>query len=225
MKFRSLSMAVLACLAMNASAQKKYSYTSVPNDPMQVRVYTLENGLKVYLSQNKDEPRIQTNIAVKAGSKYDPSTATGLAHYLEHMLFKGTHEIATLDWATESGYLKQISDLYEKRRNTTDEAERAKLYTQIDSVSNVAAKFAAPNEYDKMIKSIGAKGTNAYTSTEQTVYVNDIPSERTGAVDDDRERAHAGGSCCASSTPSLETVYEEFNRGQDNDWSHRLTRS
>ena len=65
---------------------------------------------------------------VRAGSKYDPSTATGLAHYLEHMLFKGTNEIATLDWATESAYLDQISDLYEKRRNTTDEAERAMIY-------------------------------------------------------------------------------------------------
>ncbi|MBS1547340.1 MAG: insulinase family protein, partial [Bacteroidetes bacterium] len=123
-----------------------------------------------------DAPRIQTNIVVRAGSKYDPATATGLAHYLEHMLFKGTHEIATLDWATESKYIKQISDLYEQRRQTTDDAKRAKLYEQIDSISNIAATYAVPNEYDKMVASLGAKGTNAYTSTEQTVYVNDIPS-------------------------------------------------
>ena len=89
MKLRSLSGALFgAIMAFTATAQKTYTYTAVPNDPMQVRVYTLENGLKVYLSQNKDAPRIQTNIVVRAGSKYDPSTATGLAHYLEHMLFK-----------------------------------------------------------------------------------------------------------------------------------------
>jgi len=218
MKLRTLSFALLgAALSFSANAQKKYTYTSVPNDPMQVRIYTLDNGLKVYLSQNKDEPRIQTNIVVRAGSKYDPSTATGLAHYLEHMLFKGTNEIATLDWATESAYLDQISDLYEKRRNTTDEAERAMIYAKIDSLSNVAAKYAAPNEYDKMISSIGAKGTNAYTSTEQTVYVNDIPTnaqEKWMMI----ESVRFQDLVLRLFHTELETVFEEFNRGQDNDY-------
>ncbi|MGB3870267.1 MAG: insulinase family protein [Flavobacteriales bacterium] len=218
MKLRSLPLLLLsAVLTLSATAQKKYTYTSVPDDPMQVRIYTLDNGLKVYLSQNKDRPRIQTNIVVRAGSKYDPSTATGLAHYLEHMLFKGTHQIATLDWATESGYLDQISDLYEKRRNTTDEAERALIYRQIDSLSNVAAKYAAPNEYDKMITSIGAKGTNAYTSTEQTVYINDIPTnaqEKWMMI----ESVRFQDLVLRLFHTELETVFEEFNRGQDNDY-------
>jgi predicted Zn-dependent peptidase len=218
MKIRSLSFALLAAvLTFPATAQKSYTYTAVPNDPMQVRIYTLDNGLKVYLSQNKDEPRIQTNIVVRAGSKYDPSTATGLAHYLEHMLFKGTHQIATLDWATESAYLDQISDLYEKRRNTTDEIERAMIYNKIDSLSNVAAKYAAPNEYDKMISSIGAKGTNAYTSTEQTVYINDIPTnaqEKWMMI----ESVRFQDLVLRLFHTELETVFEEFNRGQDNDY-------
>ncbi len=218
MKLRSLTLLLLcAVLTLSATAQKKYTYTSVPNDPMQVRVYTLENGLKVYLSQNKDQPRIQTNIVVRAGSKYDPSTATGLAHYLEHMLFKGTHEIATLDWATESAQLNLISDLYEKRRNTTDEVERMMIYNKIDSLSNVAAKSAAPNEYDKMISSIGAKGTNAYTSTEQTVYINDIPTnaqEKWMMIESVRFQELV----LRLFHTELETVFEEFNRGQDNDY-------
>ena len=70
-------------------------YEVVDNDPLKARVYTLENGLKVYLTSYKDAPRIQTNIAVRAGSKNDPSDATGLAHYLEHMLFKGTDVYGT----------------------------------------------------------------------------------------------------------------------------------
>lgn len=218
MKLKQLFIA-FACLlyAAGAIAQKKYTYTSVPNDPMEVRIYTLDNGLKVYLSRNTDEPRIQTNIAVRAGSKYDPDDATGLAHYLEHMLFKGTHEIATLDWAAESALLDQISALYEKRRSVTDEVERAMIYGQIDSLSHLAAKYAAPNEYDKMISSLGAKGTNAYTSTERTVYINDIPSnaqEKWMMI----ESVRFQDLVLRLFHTELETVFEEFNRGQDNDY-------
>lgn len=217
---KTCSVAILSVVMLigpSAFGQKTYSYVSVPGDPMQVRIYTLDNGLKVYLSLNKDEPRIQTNIVVRAGSKYDPATATGLAHYLEHMLFKGTHEIATLDWPVESSYLEQISDLYEKRRSTTDEAERAAIYTRIDSLSNIAATYAVPNEYDKMVASLGAKGTNAYTSTERTVYVNDIPSnaqEKWMMI----ESVRFQDLVLRLFHTELETVFEEFNRGQDNDY-------
>ncbi len=217
---RSLSLSLLGLLfstALLAQVQKTYTYTTVPDDPMGVRVYTLENGLKVYLSVNKDEPRVQTNIAVRAGSKNDPASATGLAHYLEHMLFKGTHEIATTDWEKERVLLQRISDLYEQRRVTTDEAERKAIYARIDSLSHVAASFAVPNEYDKMISSIGAKGTNAYTSTEQTVYINDIPSnemEKWMMIESVRFQELV----LRLFHTELETVFEEFNRGQDNDY-------
>ena len=195
---------------------KTYTFTSVPGDPLQARIYTLDNGLQVWLSRNTDAPRIQTNIAVRAGSKNDPADATGLAHYLEHMLFKGTSRIATTDWAKESAVLKQISDAYEERRRTTDDAERDRIYRRIDSLSTVAAAYAIPNEYDKMIKSIGARGTNAYTSTERTVYINDIPSdelERWMAIESERMQE----AVLRLFHTELETVYEEFNRAQDND--------
>lgn len=195
---------------------KTYTFTSVPGDPLQARIYTLDNGLQVWLSRNADAPRIQTNIAVRAGSKNDPSDATGLAHYLEHMLFKGTSRIATNDWAKESAVLKQISDAYEERRRTTDEAQRDRIYQRIDSLSTVAASYAVPNEYDKMIKSLGARGTNAYTSTERTVYINDIPSdelERWMVIESERMNE----AVLRLFHTELETVYEEFNRAQDND--------
>ena len=153
-----------------------YQHETDENDPLNTIIYTLDNGLKVYMSINQDEPRIQTNIAVNTGSKQDPSDATGLAHYLEHMLFKGTSKIGTVDWEKESKELKKISDLYEERRGVTVEDERKEIYHQIDSISSVAATYAVANEYDKMISSLGAKGTNAYTSLERTVYINDIPS-------------------------------------------------
>ncbi len=84
--------------AKNAIDANGYSYQYVDGDPINARIYTLGNGLKVYLSTNDDAPRVQSMIAVRAGSSYDPSDNTGLAHYLEHMMFKGSDEIATVDW-------------------------------------------------------------------------------------------------------------------------------
>lgn len=198
------------------STPTKYDYEIVDGDPLNVHVYTLDNGLKVYLSVNKDEPRIQTNIAVNTGSKQDPADATGLAHYLEHMLFKGTSKMATIDWEKEKVLLKQISDLYEKRRSVEDEEKRKSIYREIDSLSNVAARYAVPNEYDKMISSLGAKGTNAYTSLERTVYVNDIPSnelEKWMKIESERFSELV----LRLFHTELEAVYEEYNRTRDND--------
>jgi zinc protease len=217
MKLRTtLPLLLLLLCSAPLSAQKTYAYTSVPGDPMETRIYTLDNGLQVWLSRNTDAPRVQTNIAVRAGSKNDPADATGLAHYLEHMLFKGTSHIGTRDWAKESVLLQQISDAYEERRGVTDEAKRTAIYQRIDSLSQLAAALAVPNEYDKMIKSIGARGTNAYTSTERTVYINDMPSDELEKwMMIESERMHE----CVLRLfhTELETVYEEFNRGQDND--------
>nr|HPI55670.1 insulinase family protein [Chitinophagaceae bacterium] len=139
-----------------------YTYKTVSNDPMNSRFYTLKNGLTVMLSVNKETPRIQTIIATKAGSKTDPRDHTGLAHYLEHMLFKGTDKYGSLDWSKEKPLLDQIDRLYEDYNKTTDPRRRKDAYHMIDSVSGLAAKFAIANEYDKMMGMIGAKGTNAF---------------------------------------------------------------
>ncbi|MEQ8325209.1 MAG: insulinase family protein [Vicingaceae bacterium] len=201
----------------NDKVESKWAYQEVANDPLQTRIYKLENGLTVYLSVNKDKPRVQTNIAVRAGSKYDPSETTGLAHYLEHMLFKGNSKIASIDWESEKILLQNISDLYEQHRNTEDEVVKKEIYGKIDSLSQEAAKFVVPNEYDKMISSLGAQGTNAYTSNERTVYVNDIPSNELNkwmAL----ESARFSELTLRLFHTELEAVYEEFNRGQDNDY-------
>ncbi len=153
-----------------------FNYVTYANDPTGLRLYTLDNGLKVYLSKNEEEPKIQTLIAVRAGSTYDPADNTGLAHYLEHMVFKGTSEIGTQDWEKEQVLLKEISNLYEEHKSTADAEEKKKIYRKIDSVSQEASKLSIANEYDKMVSSLGSEGTNAFTSSEQTVYVNKIPS-------------------------------------------------
>ena len=193
------------------------SYESVTNDPFNTRIYTLENGLKVYLSVNKDVPRIQTFIAVRAGSTYDPSETTGLAHYLEHMMFKGSSRYGTVNWADEKKIIDQIANKYEEHKNTSDTLKKRKIYAQIDSLSIIACQYTVANEYDKLISSIGGTETNAWTSFEQTVYQNEIPSneiERWTMI----ERERFDTLVLRLFHTELEAVYEEFNMGQDEDY-------
>jgi len=193
-----------------------YTYKYVTNDPAKARFYTLKNGLTVILSPTNKDPRIQCYVATKAGSKTDPATNTGLAHYLEHMLFKGTDKYGSLDWAKEKPELDKIDALYEEYNKTTDEAKRKEIYHRIDSVSGVASKYAIANEYDKMMSSMGAQGTNAFTSFEQTVYTDDVPAsaiDKYLAVQGERFR----NPVLRIFHTELEAVYEEKNRGLDND--------
>ena len=203
-----------------ASSTGEKNFVTVADDPFNAKIFTLKNGLKVFISVNKDAPRIQTMIAVKAGSKFDPPQTTGLAHYLEHMMFKGSHDFGTKDWAKEHVLLDSIQAYFEYHKNEKDTAKKAKLYAKIDSLSYEASKYAIPSEYDKMMTSLGAKGTNAFTSTDMTVYVNDIPSNGLEKFLDLESNRFQTAVLRLFHT-ELETVYEEFNRNQDNDrvWS------
>lgn len=211
----------LAIFAQKSSEWKEkthngYTYKYLPNDPTNTRYYTLSNGLTVILSVNNKEPRVQTYIAIKAGSKTDPASHTGLAHYLEHMLFKGTDKFGSLDWSKEKPLLDMIDNLYEQYNKTTDENKRKEIYRLIDSVSGEAAKYAIANEYDKMMATMGASGTNAWTSFEETVYTEDVPANVLSkyiAVQAERFR----NPILRIFHTELEAVYEEKNRGLDND--------
>jgi predicted Zn-dependent peptidase len=216
---------VVICYSFTLSAQKYewkqatsngYTYKYVTNDPMKARFYTLKNGLSVILTENHKEPRIAVNIAVRTGSNNDPRDHTGLAHYLEHLLFKGTDKFGTLNWTKEKPYLDSITDLFEKYGHLTDSSERRKMYHQIDRISGEASKYSIANEYDKLMSDIGSQGTNAHTWYEETVYEEDIPSnslDKFLMIEAERFR-----------TPvfrlfhtELEAVYEEKNRTLDND--------
>ena len=207
---RRLFFAV-ACLVFGLNMQAKdYKYESVPGDMMQTRIYTLDNGLKVYLSVNKEKPRIQTYIAVRTGSKNDPAETTGLAHYLEHLMFKGTKQFGTNNPEAEAPLLDEIEQRYEAYRKLTDPEQRRKAYHEIDSVSQVAAKYFIPNEYDKLMAAIGAEGTNAYTSNDVTCYTEDIPSneiENWAKIQSDRFQ----NMVIRGFHTELEAVYEEYN--------------
>lgn len=195
---------------------KGYTLIEEGSSPFSYKTYKLENGLKVYLSKNEKEPRIQTYVGVKVGSKHDPSHVTGLAHYLEHMMFKGTSKIGTDNWVEEKKIIEEITQLYEVRSKETNEEKRNEIYSKIDSLSGVASQYAIANEYDKLIAEIGGQGTNAYTSMDQTVYLTNIPSgELNKWAKIEAERF--GELVLRIFHTELEAVYEEFNIGQDSD--------
>jgi len=220
--FPLLLILFIAAACDKGSALKKgehdgFTYEYVENDPLNARIYTLPNGLKVYLSKYDAAPRIQTQIAVKAGGKNDPATNTGLAHYLEHIMFKGTADFGTVDWAKEEVLLDSIERMFNHYATLKDSMQRVEYYKLIDKVSNEAAKYAIANEYDKMVVELGAQGTNAYTSEDRTVYINDIPSnqiEKWLRIEANRFQKIVP----RLFHTELEAVYEEKNRSLDNDY-------
>ena len=203
-------LAVALWLLAIGTQAKDYQYQSVDGDLTKTRIYTLDNGLKVYLSVNKEKPRIQTYIAVRTGSKNDPAETTGLAHYLEHLMFKGTKQFGTNNPEAEAPLLDEIEARYEAYRKLTDPAARRQAYHEIDSVSQLAAQYFIPNEYDKLMAAIGAQGTNAFTSNDVTCYTEDIPSneiENWAKIQSDRFQ----NMVIRGFHTELEAVYEEYN--------------
>ncbi|MDD3910936.1 MAG: insulinase family protein [Bacteroidales bacterium] len=214
---------VLTTAGGNAFAQKKTAkhsgakdYEIVKNDPTNTRIYTLPNGLTVYLSVIKKEPRIQTYIAVRTGSKNDPHETTGLSHYLEHIMFKGTTHFGTINYQKEKPMLDQIEKEFEYYRALKDPAARKAEYHKIDSISFAASKLFVANEYDKLMGALGSKNSNAFTSNDMTVYQEDIPSNQVEAwakIQSDRFE----NMVIRGFHTELEAVYEEDNLGLSDD--------
>ena len=209
---RFLSLLVALCVMTVVLNAKDYKYTTVAGDLTATRIYTLDNGLKVYLSVNKEKPRISSLIAVGTGSRNDPAETTGLAHYLEHLMFKGTNAYGTTNYAREKALLDTIEARYELYRKVTDPATRKRMYHEIDSISQLASQYNIPNEYDKLMASIGGQGTNAYTSNDVTCYTEDIPSnevENWARIQSNRFMHMV----IRGFHTELEAVYEEYNIG------------
>ncbi len=206
-KFLTLVLTMAVCLA---ASSREFDFKTVDGDPMGVRIYTLDNGLKVYMSVNKEQPRVTAHIAVNTGSRNDPAEYTGLAHYLEHLMFKGSHRFGTTDYEAERPYIEKITSLYEEYSRLTDPEERKAKYHEIDSVSQIAAGYNIPNEYDKLMALVGGTGSNAYTWFDITCYTEDIPSneiDRWARIQSDRFQ----NLVLRGFHTELEAVYEEKN--------------
>jgi zinc protease len=197
--------------------QRGFIFEYVENDPYGLRIYTLKNGLKIYLSVNKEKPRIKIRIIVKAGSVNDPEDATGMAHYFEHMMFKGSKSIGALDYDNEKVQLEELTDLYEELHHAEDPKDQKEILKKIDILSVDLSSKAIPGELDRIYTHLGARYTNAHTGFEETVYKNDLPNgelERWLKI----EKERFTNNVLRFFPTELEIVYEEYNQEQDDDF-------
>ena len=163
-----LGLSFFVVLATPASAQQK----------LPVETFTLDNGLKVILCEDHEQPKVYGAVVVHAGSKDEKPTATGVAHYFEHMMFKGTDRIGTTNWKKESLYLDSISQAYDRLHATQDAAQRHDIQLEINRLNIAASQYAIPNEVDVILQKMGCTGLNAGTNYDYTVYYNTLPSNQ-----------------------------------------------
>ena len=190
--------------------------TDLTANPLGMQVYTLSNGMTIYLNEDHNKSDVLGAVVVKGGSKYDPKDATGIAHYLEHMLFKGTNKIGTINYKEEKIWLDSIAFMYSMLPYAKgDEAYRQRILKKIDYYSQQASHYAIPGEFDNLISEIGGTGLNAYTDFEKIVYLNYFPKENINywlKLYYDR----FDNAVFRLFQTELETVYEEKNMSQDN---------
>ncbi|HPV57106.1 MAG TPA: insulinase family protein, partial [Tenuifilaceae bacterium] len=179
-----------------------------------IKQFTLSNGLKVILDENHSQPEVFGLVIVKAGAKNDPSDATGMAHYQEHMLFKGTTTLGTISWEKEKPHIDKIFELYDELGKTKDKAKRAEIQKTINDESLKAAEYAIPNEMNNLINEMGGSNINAGTGSDYTVYYNKFPSNQVEKWID--LYAHRFSEpVFRSFQAELEVVYEEKNLYND----------
>ena len=179
-----------------------------------VETFHLDNGLKVILCEEHSQPKIYGCVVVHAGSKNENPNATGVAHYFEHIMFKGTDRIGTTDWAKEKPYLDSISQAYDRLQAATNDKERHDIQLEINRLSIAASQYAIPNEVDAILQNMGCTGLNAGTSYDYTVYYNTLPSNQlSNWMDVYVERFRNPVFRLFQS--ELETIYEEKNRSDN----------
>ena len=187
-------------------------------DKYKIETFYLKNGMKVILCEDHNKPEVFGAISVHAGSKNDPVNATGMAHYFEHIMFKGTDKIGTINWEAEKVYQDSISMFYDKLHETENVSERTVIQKKINELTIKSADYSIPNEVDVILGSMGGTGLNAGTDYDNTVFFNSFPSNQMNKwIDVYVERFR--NPVFRLFQPELETVYEEKNMYNDNPMS------
>lgn len=192
-----------------------FNVFSQPNPILKVHEYVLDNGFKISLNYDSTATNVFGAVLVNAGSKHESPDATGMAHYLEHLLFKGTDKLGTTNFELEKIHIDSITFLYDLLARTSDKAQKDNLLRKINQQAIKASKYGLPNEFDKLLREIGGTGINAFTNKEITFYHNSFPGnelEKWMSLYAERFR----NPIFRSFQTELEVVYEEKNRALDN---------
>ncbi|MBE0637030.1 MAG: insulinase family protein [Bacteroidales bacterium] len=205
--------AMLFLLVILPFTKNGFSQTEKP--ALKTEIYKLDNGLTIYLNEDPSLPNIFGAVVVKGGSKRDPSEATGIAHYFEHIMFKGTDQIGTLDFATEKVYLDSIAALYDELADASEEADKLNMQREINRLSIKAAEYAIPNEIEKILGEMGCAYLNAGTGNDGIAYFNVLPANQVEKWLEIYSHRFINPVYRLFQS-ELETVYEEYNMYSDN---------
>ena len=188
---------------------------SLPSFGQGLKAFKLKNGLSVYIWEDNTKSDVYGAVGVRTGSVNDPEQYTGLAHYLEHVMFKGTDKISTLDWAAEEPIYQQIIAKYDKMAEETDPAKKEAIGKEINKLTIEAGKVSVSSEFSNLMESMGAQGLNAGTSYDYTIYYNSFPAYQINKWLEISSQRFINP-VFRTFQAELETVYEEYNRSQDN---------
>ena len=178
-----------------------------------VKEFILHNGLTVWISTDSSDSKVYGQVVVRAGAKETPNS--GVAHYFEHIMFKGTQRIGTVDYEQEAPILKEITKQYSKLQTAKNSAEREKVQSKINELNIEATKYAIPNDFNHLISMYGGSGLNAGTSYDYTLFYNSFsPQYLEHWCELNSERMIAPVFRLFQS--ELETVYEEKNMYSNN---------
>ena len=187
---------------------------SLPSFGQGLKAFKLKNGLSVYIWEDESKSDVFGLEGVRAGSINDPEEYTGLAHYLEHVMFKGTDKIGALNWTEEEPIYKEIIAKYDQMAEEADPVKKEAISKEINELTVKAGKLGLPNEYSNLMESMGAKGVNAGTYYDWTFYHSSFPAYQINKwLEISSQRfLHP---VFRSFQSELENVYEEYNRSQD----------
>lgn len=178
-----------------------------------VKEFILHNGLTVWISTDSSDSKVYGQVVVRAGAKETPNS--GVAHYFEHIMFKGTQRIGTVDFEQEAPILQEITKQYSKLQVAKNSAEREEIQSKINELNIEATKYAIPNDFNHLISKYGGSGLNAGTSYDYTLFYNSFsPQYLEHWCELNSERMIAPVFRLFQS--ELETVYEEKNMYSNN---------
>ncbi len=186
-----------------------------------VREHTFANGLKLLLVERADAPTFTAYITIGVGSVHETSETRGVAHLLEHMLFKGTTTLGTSDYAREKPLLEEIEDVGTrldvlKGRKDADAKELEGLRQRLGELQERHKAFVVKDEFSRIYAENGGVGYNAFTGKDLTTYLVSLPANKLelwAAIEADRMK----NAVLREFFTEREVIREERRRSYDSD--------
>ncbi len=143
--------------------------------------FTLDNGMKFIVLEQHEAPVATVMLYANVGAANEEDGQTGIAHYLEHLAFKGTTRIGTTNYAAEKVALDKLDAVFDQllaAEQAEDEAAIAALSEQFSTLQAEAVSYVEQNKFGQIIEQAGGTGLNATTSADATRYFYSLPSNK-----------------------------------------------